>query len=78
MSIPVSTSLSVRVSEDAFVGDAQFTVTVDGMQVGGLQTVTAKHRANEWQDIKIADSISTGPHTIAVNFLNDAWGLGLN
>jgi hypothetical protein len=66
--------LTVRVSEDAFNGDAQFTVVVDGAQFGGTQTVTASHAAGQWQDIAIAGTLSSGPHTIAVNFINDAWG----
>jgi beta-glucanase (GH16 family) len=67
-------TLSVRVSEDAWNGDAHFTVAVDGVQLGGIQTVTASHAAGQWQDIAIAGSIAAGPHTIAVNFINDAWG----
>jgi beta-glucanase (GH16 family) len=66
--------LTVRVSEDAFNGDAQFIVTVDGAQFGGTQTVTASHAAGQWQDISIPGTLSSGPHTVAVNFINDAWG----
>jgi len=66
--------LTLHVSEDAFNGDAQFTVTVDGTQFGGTQTVTASHAAGQWQDIAIAGTLAAGPHTIGVNFLNDAWG----
>jgi beta-glucanase (GH16 family) len=66
--------LTLHVSEDAFNGDAQFTVTVDGTQFGGTQTVTASHAAGQWQDIAIAGTLAAGPHTIGVNFVNDAWG----
>jgi beta-glucanase (GH16 family) len=66
--------ITVRVSEDAWNGDAHFTVTVDGVQFGGVQTVTGSHAAGDWQDIAIAGTLSTGAHTIGVNFLNDAWG----
>ncbi|MGE5537733.1 MAG: carbohydrate-binding domain-containing protein [Gemmatimonas sp.] len=66
--------LTVRVAEDAWNGDAQFTVTVDGAQFGGVQTATGSHAAGGWQDISIAGTLSTGPHTVAINFLNDGWG----
>jgi beta-glucanase (GH16 family) len=66
--------LTLHVSEDAFNGDAQFTVTVDGTAFGGTQTVTASHAAGQWQDIAIAGTLAAGPHTIGVNFVNDAWG----
>ncbi|HTI85428.1 MAG TPA: carbohydrate-binding domain-containing protein [Alphaproteobacteria bacterium] len=66
--------LTVHVSEDAWNGDAQFTVLVDGQQVGGTQTVTASHAAGQWQDITISNSIAAGPHTVAINFINDGWG----
>jgi len=67
-------SLSVRVSEDAYNGDAQFIVHVDGQQIGGTYTATASHAAGQWQDIAIGGTYSTGPHTIDVQFINDAWG----
>jgi hypothetical protein len=70
----VSGPLTLHVSEDAWNGDAQFTVLVDGAQFGGTQTVTASHAAGQWQDISIASTLSSGPHTVAVNFINDAWG----
>jgi hypothetical protein len=66
--------LSVRVSEDAYNGNAQFIVHVDGQQVGGTFTATASHAAGQWQDIAIGGTYSTGPHTIDVQFINDAWG----
>jgi beta-glucanase (GH16 family) len=66
--------LVVHVSEDAWNGDAQFTVTVDGTQFGGVQTVTGSHTAHAWQDISIAGALSSGAHTIGINFINDGWG----
>ena len=36
-------TLTLLVSEDAWQGDAQFTVAVDGVQVGGVQTATISH-----------------------------------
>jgi beta-glucanase (GH16 family) len=71
---PGDANLVVRVSEDAWNGDAQFTVKVDGVQVGGTQTTTASHNAGEWQDIALAGTWGAGPHTVDVTFLNDGWG----
>ena len=35
----------LSMSEDAYLGDAQFTVSVDGKQQGGTFTTTALHAA---------------------------------
>lgn len=66
--------LVLQVCEDAFDGDAQFTVSVDGQQVGGVQTATALHRAYQWQSVALTGYFGDGPHTVGVNFLNDAYG----
>jgi beta-glucanase (GH16 family) len=71
---PSGDTLTVRVAEDAWNGHAQFVVLVDGRQVGGTQTVTASHAAGQWQDIPLTGSFGAGPHDVAVNFVNDAWG----
>jgi endoglucanase len=69
-----SDTLYLRVSEDAWNGHAQFTVSVDGHQVGGTQTVTAAHALGQWQDIAITGSFGSGAHTVDVTFINDGWG----
>lgn len=66
--------LVLQVSEDAYDGDAQFTVSVDGQQVGGIQTATASHRGGQWQSVALTGTFGNGPHTVGVNFLNDAYG----
>lgn len=74
---PASTAsgqLVLWMSEDAWQGDAQFTVTVDGNQVGGVQTATASHAAGQSLAVSVAGSFATGSHSVSVNFLNDAWG----
>ena len=38
-------TLTIGLSEDAYQGDAQFTVTMDGVPLGAAQTVTASHGA---------------------------------
>jgi Ca2+-binding RTX toxin-like protein len=67
-------TLVLRVSEDAWNGDAQFTIAVDGHQVADRQTATASHAAGEWQNIALAGDFGEGPHQVTVSFVNDAWG----
>ncbi len=64
---------TVSLSEDAWQGDAQFTLSIDGRQVGGTQTVLASHAAGQHQVFNVAGSFGAGPHTVAVDFLNDAY-----
>jgi hypothetical protein len=65
--------LVLQMSEDAYQGDAQFTVSVDGQQVGGTQTVTALHADGQTQQFTIAGNFGSGAHDVSVNFVNDAW-----
>ncbi len=67
-------TITLTVAEDAYLGDAQFSVTVDGIAVGGVRTATASHEAGQQQAIAIQGQFGTGPHTLGVTFLNDAWG----
>lgn len=71
---PKLDALTLRVSEDAYNGDAQFTVSVDGVQVGGVQTATASHATGASQVFAIKGSFGTAPHKVAITFLNDAYG----
>jgi endoglucanase len=67
-------SLSVNVSEDAWKGNAQFQVIVDGVQVGATQTVTASHAAGASQLITLTGNFGAGAHSVAIKFINDAYG----
>ena len=78
-STPVTTgsgpdTLALQVSEDAWNGNAQFTVSVDGTQIGGIQTTTASHAAGQTQTFNVLGTFAAGSHTATVNFLNDAYG----
>ncbi len=66
-------SLVFRVAEDAYKGDAQFIVKVDGQQVGGTQTAHASHASGQWEDITLRGSF-TGSNHVSVEFINDANG----
>ncbi len=67
-------TLVLHLSEDAFAGDAQVTVTIDDRQLGGVHTVTASHADGQPQAFTFTGRFGAGPHTVTVRFLNDAWG----
>jgi hypothetical protein len=69
-----SDSLVLAVSEDAWQGDARFTVAIDGQQLGGTFTTTALHASGVTQNFIFNGDWTTGTHTVAVTFLNDAYG----
>jgi hypothetical protein len=62
-----SDSLVLHIAETAYHGDAQFTVSVDGTEIGGLQTVTPSANA---QDFTFLGNWGSGQHTVIVNFVN--------
>lgn len=66
-------ALTLCVSEDAYQGDAQFIVRVDGRQVGGVRTAYASHSQGQCEDITMRGHFGAGPHSVAVEFLNDRW-----
>ncbi len=75
--------LVLSISEDAYQGDAQFTVSVDGRQIGGTLTAHAAHGAAGYTKagsaaqndlITVLGDFGPGAHTVSVNFLNDAYG----
>jgi len=69
-----SHTLSLGVSEDAYQGDARFTVGVDGQQVGGILTATALHSGPSSDTVNVLSDLAPGKHTVTVNFFNDAYG----
>ncbi len=78
---PVATSplastpgLVLRVAEDAWQGDAQFTISIDGRQVGGVRTASASHAGGQEQAIAVDTVLGAGAHRVGVSFINDAWG----
>jgi hypothetical protein len=67
-------TLDLKVSEDAWNGNAQFTVSVDGQQIGGTLTALASHAAGATQDFLVESIFGPGSHTATVDFINDAYG----
>ena len=66
-------TLVLLLSEDAYNGDAQYTVSVDGVQVGGTQTAHASRAAGQHDTLNLLGNWAPGPHSVSVNFLNDAY-----
>ena len=64
-------------SEDAFLGDAQFTATLDGKSLGPAQSVTALAATGASQPFTFTGSFGPGLHDLAVTFLNDLWQPGV-
>ena len=74
-STPITaTTLALHLSEDAYQGDAQFIVSVDGKVTRGAQAVTALHGLGKTQDFTVNGAFAAGTHDLAVSFVNDAWG----
>ncbi len=68
-----SDAVALQVAEDYYQGDAQFTVSVDGMQVGGTQTARVSKASGNSQEFDVKGSFGVGPHVVTVNFLNDLY-----
>jgi len=67
-------TIVLHVQEDAYQGDAQYTVAVDGTQVGGIRTETAQAKLGQSEAVTLHGSFGIGPHKVGVTFLNDAYG----
>lgn len=78
LAAPASTSLGrgpdtlvLKISQDADKGDAQFTVSVDGQQVGGILTAHAAHGAGPSDTVTLNGDWAAGDHRVSIDFIND-------
>jgi hypothetical protein len=68
---PTPDTLVLNVGEGSGRTNAQFTVSVDGTQVGGTYTVTASEAAGGGQNITLTDPFgAAGAHDITVSYIN--------
>ncbi len=67
-------TLVLYLSEDAWLGDAQFIASIDGQQLSDPQSVTVSHAAGQLEAFTFQGQFGAGPHDLAVSFVNDAWG----
>lgn len=65
--------LVLLISEDAYLGDAMYRVTVDGKQIGGTQTAHTHHGSGQSDHLLVLGDWDKGSHDVSVTFLNDAW-----
>jgi ribosomal protein L19 len=72
-SAPTDT-VTLNLSEEAWQGDAQFVLYIDGKAVTAPQAVTASHAANATQTFAFTGDLGAGSHTVGVDFVNDAYG----
>jgi Ca-dependent carbohydrate-binding module xylan-binding len=69
-----TTTIALNVSEDAWKGDAQFTVKVDGVRVGGVNTASALHSSGDSEVFVLGGTWASGAHQVKIQFINDAYG----
>ncbi|WP_343897297.1 carbohydrate-binding domain-containing protein [Craurococcus roseus] len=69
-----SDSLVLRISQDYYAADAQYTVSVDGVQIGGTFTASALRSSGQSDTLTLKGNWAAGSHKVSVKFLNDAWG----
>ena len=67
-------TVTLGISQDAYKGDAQYIVTLDGVQLGGTQTAAAPHATGQSQLVHVKGDFTHGSRQLGVKFLNDAWG----
>ena len=71
------TAVTVSLSEDAWHGDAQAFIAIDGTVLNGMQTVTASHAAGASTAMRFVVDLAPGPHVATVSALNSAGGRAL-
>lgn len=67
-------TLVLHVSQDAFQGDAQFNIAVDGQRVGSGLTASVAHATGDSQAFVLQGEFGPGPHTVYIDFLNPVVG----
>lgn len=71
---PASAGLVLDISEDAWNGNALYTISIDGQQQGGIRAASAAHAAGQTQAVSLNPVLAAGNHAVALTFLNDAYG----
>ena len=66
-------TLVFKLSQDAYQGNAEFVVHVDGKQIGPAQQVSALRKNGATQEFTFRGDFGVGAHKVSVSFLNDAY-----
>jgi hypothetical protein len=69
-----SDTLMLKITQDAYQGDSQYAVFVDGKQIGGTFTAKALHNSGQYDTLEIKGDWGVGNHTVGVALLNDLYG----
>jgi len=72
VSLLAADTLTLKISEDYYLANAQYTVSVNGVQIGGVYTATASHAAGQDTTLTLQGDFGTNPN-VTVTFLNDAY-----
>ena len=67
-------TLVLQLQQDAYQGNAQYTVSLDGTQVGASQVAQATRASGAFDTLTVRADLAAGPHRVTVNFLNDLYG----
>ncbi len=65
-------TLALFLSQRAEPTGAEFTVSVDGQQVGGVQTTTANALTGEQQEFDVKTDVPAGVNTVSIAYVNAA------
>jgi hypothetical protein len=67
-------ALTLHLAEDAWQGDAQYSVSIDGAVLVQSGVVTASNAQNASQTVNLQTTLTAGKHDLAISFLNDGYG----
>jgi hypothetical protein len=67
-------TLTLQLSENAYRGNAEFIVKMDGKQIGGPTAVTANERSGASDTFSYSGDWAAGAHKVEVDFINDRYG----
>jgi endoglucanase len=74
---PPTETIVLNLSEDYRNGDAAFTVSVDGQQVGGTYQAHALHGSGDAGTVSLTGDWGTGMNDVQMSFINHAYGRNL-
>jgi hypothetical protein len=66
--------VELKITQDAYQGDSQYAIYVDGKQIGATLTARALHGSGEVDSLQVKGDWAAGSHTVSVKLLNDLWG----
>ena len=67
---PAKGTLVLHMSEDAWHGDVQCQISIDGCQLGKVQTITAFHGLGQSQGMTFLTELEAGSHTVSVQLVH--------